>query len=142
MGTNIDRHLTPLASAGKPISTLGWSSCRSSGTRGSCISTSISTRPSTMALAATRRMPSWPSSAVTSSTSWSYRRALITTALVNCMSTGRCMPARSGSTSAITLERLLASALAPACGWYPRVRTLVSTRCLVAAEMVRLPLST
>ena len=70
-----------------------------------------------MALPAIRRSPAGPSSAVTSSTSWSYRRAVVTTAMANCISTGTCMPARSGSTSAITLARWLASARAPAFGW-------------------------
>jgi hypothetical protein len=109
--------VSPLASAGKPISTLGRSSSRSTGARASLISTSITTTPSTIALAAIRRSPAGPSSAVISSTSWSKRRAAVTTAVTSCMSTGRCMPVRSGSTRAITLARRLASARAPAFGW-------------------------
>jgi hypothetical protein len=70
-----------------------------------------------MALAAIRRSPAGPSSDVISSTSCSTCRAAVTTAVTSCMSTGRCMPVRSGSTSAITLARRLASARAPACGW-------------------------
>ena len=70
-----------------------------------------------MALAATRRSPSGPSSAVMSSTSWSYCRAVVTTEVANCMRTVRFMPARSGSTRPITFVRLLASARAPAFGW-------------------------
>ncbi len=109
--------VSPSGSAGKPISTLGSASLRSSGTRGSWISTSISSSPSTSALAATRCSPSAPSSAVMSSTSWSYWRAVVTTDVANCMRTGRFMPARSGSTSAMTFARLLARARAPALGW-------------------------
>jgi hypothetical protein len=99
------------------MSTLGSGSSRNSGTRRSSSSTSIRTSASTSALAATLRMPAVPSSAVSSSTSWSKRRAAVTTALAKRIRTGTCIPARSGSTSAITLERLLASARAPALGW-------------------------
>ena len=102
----------------------------------------IAMMPSTIELAASRRSPAVPSSAVSSSTSCWNCRAVPTTEMANCISTGRFIPERSGSTRARTLVRLLARARAPACGWYPRAWMLASTRCRVVAEMARLPLST
>ncbi len=71
--------------------------------------------PSTSELAATRRIPSSPSSWVSSSTSWSCARAEVTTEMANCITTGTWIPLRNGSTRATTLARALASARAPAC---------------------------
>src|SRR5690349_21271147 len=57
------------------------------------------------------------------------------------MITGTLTSARSGATSASTLDLLLASARAPACGWYPRSAIAAATRSRVAVEMGRRPLN-
>jgi hypothetical protein len=109
--------VSPSVSAGMPISTDGRRSSRSTGTLGSKSSTSITMIASTSEVPATRCSPATPSSWVSSSTSWSNSRAAVTIEVTNCMITGTCIPLRSGITRASTLDRLLASDLAPACGW-------------------------
>jgi len=58
------------------------------------------------------------------------------------MITGTYMPERSGTISAMMLDRREASARAPAFGWYPRASIASCTTRRVCAEIVRLPDST
>src|SRR4051794_31786512 len=102
----------------------------------------MTTIASTIAPPATRCRPAGPSSSVSSSTSWSYRRAATAMDDTNCMTTATSTSGRSGTTSAMTRLRLLASARARWFGRYPSRVEASCTRARVAAEMVRLPLST
>lgn len=67
-------------------------------------------------------------------------RAAVATAIAISIITGTYMSVRSGTIRAMMFDLLLASARAPAFGWYPSLRTLFSTRSRVAAEIERLPL--
>ncbi len=69
-------------------------------------------------------------------------RAVVATAIAISIITGTYMSVRSGTINAMMFDRLLASARAPALGWYPSSRMLCSTRSRVPAEMERLPLRT
>ena len=104
-------------SAGSPISTDGWSVPRSNGSRSSSSSTSIRIIASASPLPVTRRTASGPSSPVSSRTSYPCVRALVATAMAISIITGTYMSVRSGTISAMMLERLLARARAPAFGW-------------------------
>ena len=94
---------------------LGSASARRAGSRASSDSMSITISASAVELAATRSMP-WASSWVSTRTSWSCSRAVVTTPPTNCMMICTLIPGRNGTISAITLLRLEASARAPACG--------------------------
>ena len=85
--------------------------------RSSRMPTSVKITASDRALVATRLIPSAPSSLVSSSTSYPYRRAVVVTPMAMSIITGTYRSPRSGRTSASTLDRALASARAPACGW-------------------------
>jgi hypothetical protein len=62
-------------------------------------------------------IPAAPSSLVSSSTSRPNWRAAVVTPMAISIITGTYRSLRSGTNSASTSERLLASARAPACGW-------------------------
>ena len=86
-------------------------------TRSSSRLMSVTMTPSARALPATRRIPSRPSSLVSSRTSCPNRRAVVVTPMAISIITGTYSSLRSGTIRAMMLERLLANARAPACGW-------------------------
>jgi hypothetical protein len=102
---------------------------------------SIITRPSTMDWDVTRSMlpaSSW----VRSRTSWLNVRAVVTTAVTNCITTPTLTSARRGTTRPSTLERLEARARALDRGLYFSRRIAASTISRVSFDMGRFPLIT
>ena len=80
--------VSPRGSAGNPISTEASGRRRSSGSRTSRLATSITMIASTSEPPVTRCRPVTPSSWVSSSTSWPWLRAAVTTAVAIAMMTG------------------------------------------------------
>lgn len=133
---------SPPGSSGTPISTASIPAWWMVGSRSSCNAMSVSMTASARALDVTRRIPSDPSSLVSSSTSYPKPRAAVVTPIAISIMTGTYRSPRSGTIRASTLDRLLASARAPACGWYPSSAIDARTRRRVSSETDRLPLST
>ncbi|WP_252437430.1 hypothetical protein [Pseudonocardia humida] len=108
---------SPALSSGTPIRITGTPSAAATGMRASTASMPIITIASQSARPASRVSPAAPSSAVTSSTSWSSARAQPAIVSRNGRMPAVSAPGPNGTTRPITWVRWLASARAPALGW-------------------------